>query len=239
MPVGESGTVEYGLPREVVRTIDRLAMDELGLPGLVLMENAGRGVVDLLERLGIDAPVAIVCGKGNNGGDGFVIARHLALRGRSCRVLTCFPESDLTGDAQVNYRVLCASRVPITRLAELGSGEGVFGWLQGCGWIVDALLGTGATGAPRDPLPEVIAAINHRGGRVLAIDVPSGLDAETGEAGGACVRALRTATFVSPKLGFARSSARRFTGVVSVLPIGVPAQWLERTLVRLGASEHA
>ena len=241
--VEPQGCVRRCLPRDVVRSIDRLAQDELGMTGLVLMENAGRGVVDLLEALGIDAPVAVVCGAGNNGGDGFVIARHLALRGRACRVLLCVPEERLSGDAAINHRVLRESGVPVTRLRDLleaapchSAVEPVASWLDGCGWIVDALLGTGATGAPRGDLPAVIEAINRRAGRVLAVDVPSGLDADTGEAPGACVRALHTATFVGPKLGFSRPGAREFTGGVSVLPIGVPTPWLKRTLDALLAN---
>lgn len=228
-----SGTVESALSRELARSVDRLALEELGLPGLVLMENAGRGVVDLLEGLGIDAPVAVLCGKGNNGGDGFVIARHLALRGWPCRVLSCFPESELTGDALVNFRVLRETGVPLTRVEDLV--DGVLRWLNGSGWIVDSLLGTGARGAPRNPLTEVIAAINRRGGRVLSVDVPSGLDADTGGVSGACVRALRTATFVGPKLGFGLAESKVFTGTVSVLPIGLPQKWLEKTLAKLRA----
>ncbi len=114
--------------------------------------------------------------------------------------------------------------------------ESVAEWLGGAGWIVDALLGTGATGVPRGDFPAVIEAINRRAGRVLAVDVPSGMDADTGEAPGACVRALHTATFVGPKIGFSRPEAREFTGAVSVLPIGVPARWLARTLAVQDAS---
>ncbi|HJQ81070.1 MAG TPA: NAD(P)H-hydrate epimerase, partial [Lacipirellulaceae bacterium] len=94
------------LTREQSRELDRRATDEYGIPSIVLMENAGRGCVDVLERLGIDGPVAILCGKGNNAGDGFVIARHLEIRGHECRVILLCPPNELRGDAAANFAIL-------------------------------------------------------------------------------------------------------------------------------------
>src|SRR3990172_9596054 len=104
------------LTREQSRQLDRRAIDECGIPGMVLMENAGRGSVDVLERLGISGPVVILCGKGNNAGDGFVIARHLEIRGHACKVLLLFPPSELTGDAATNFAILEKTTVPIVEI---------------------------------------------------------------------------------------------------------------------------
>src|SRR5690606_27409368 len=107
------------LTREQARQFDRRAIEALGLAGVVLMENAGRGVVDILERLGIDGPVLILCGSGNNAGDGFVIARHLTIRGHECRVLLLTPPDRLRGDARTNYDVLRKLDLPHADLSPL------------------------------------------------------------------------------------------------------------------------
>src|SRR6476659_825235 len=104
------------LTRDQCREIDRVAIDEYGMSGLVLMENAGRGCVDVLERLGIDGPVVILCGKGNNAGDGFVIARHLEIRGYSCRVLLLCPPHELRGDGATNFAILQNTNVPVNEV---------------------------------------------------------------------------------------------------------------------------
>ena len=226
----------HTLTRAEVRKLDRLAIEEYGLPGIVLMENAGAGVARLLHTLGIEGPVAIVCGRGNNGGDGFVIARHLELLGHEVQLLLAAPLAAYAGDAAVNAEVARRAGLRIVDLAEAEAGE----WrqaLHGAAWIVDALLGTGATGAPRGAVATAIAAINDvrgqvrgegRAARVLAVDIPSGMDCDTGERPGACVRADATATFVAPKPGFEAPGAQAFTGAVHVLGIGAPAALLAR-----------
>jgi NAD(P)H-hydrate epimerase len=226
----------HTLTRAEVRELDRLAIGEYGLPGIVLMENAGAGAARLLHALGIDGPVAIACGRGNNGGDGFVIARHLELLGHDVRLLLAAPLAAYAGDAAVNAEVAKRSGLDIRDLAAGSAGS----WqeaLNGAAWIVDALLGTGATGAPRGAVATAIGAINDlrgqvpgegRAARVLAADIPSGMDCDTGERPGACVRADATATFVAAKPGFAAPGAREFTGAVHVLGIGAPAALLAR-----------
>jgi NAD(P)H-hydrate epimerase len=226
----------HTLTRAEVRELDRLAIGEYGLPGIVLMENAGAGAARLLHALGIDGPVAIACGRGNNGGDGFVIARHLELLGHDVRLLLAAPLAAYAGDAAVNAEVAKRSGLPIVDLAVAQADD----WrpaLRGAVWIVDALLGTGATGAPRGAVAAAIGAINElrgqvpgegRAARVLAVDIPSGMDCDTGQRPGACVRADATATFVAPKPGFAAPGACEFTGAVHVLGIGAPAALLAR-----------
>jgi NAD(P)H-hydrate epimerase len=206
-----------------MRELDRRAIEEFGVPGVVLMENAGRGAAELLLGLGCRGPVLILCGKGNNGGDGFVIARHLENRGIRVRVLLFARPDALTGDAGVNYRIIARSGLSIavhdgatvdaTALrAEFVEAE----------WLVDALFGTGLTGALRAPFDGIVAAVNDAGKPVLAVDIPSGLDGDTGQPLGPTVRALHTVTFVAPKQGFARPAAAEWLGRVHVAAIGAP-----------------
>ena len=213
------------LSRAEVREVDRRAIEEFGVPGVVLMENAGAGAARLLESLGITGPVAIACGKGNNGGDGLVIARHLECAGHAVKLaLACRPE-EIRGDAAVNLAIAQRSGLAIECLADADQPA----WersLAGADWIVDALLGTGASGAPQGAVATAIAAIaavRGRGvARVLAVDLPSGLDCDTGAAAGACVRADATATFVARKRGFDAVGAAALTGPVHVIGIGAP-----------------
>lgn len=217
------------LTRAEVRDVDRRAIAEYGLPGIVLMENAGRNAAMLLQSVGPEGRVVIACGKGNNAGDGFVIARHLENLGRDVRLLlACRPE-ELTGDAAIQAAVAGRSGTPTTCLA--GADEAAWeAALGGADWIVDALLGTGAHGAPRGTIAAAIRGINTvravGAARVFAVDLPSGLDCDTGAAPGDCIRADVTATFVARKLGFAAPGADRFTGQVHVIDIGVPRRLL-------------
>ncbi|MDD4268514.1 MAG: NAD(P)H-hydrate epimerase [Pirellulaceae bacterium] len=223
------------LTRDESRQVDRRAMEVYGISGLVLMENAGRGVVDWLEALGIRKPVVICCGRGNNGGDGFVIARHLAIRGYPARVLLWADPQDLAGDAAVNFRILQKCGVPIDRLGGEGDPATLEKHLAGAGWIVDALLGTGARGEPRPPLDQAIDRINAAGVPVLAVDVPSGLDCESGEPARHTIRAAHTCTFVARKIGFAAEAARPWLGEVHVLDIGAPWRIVEEVVSRRSA----
>jgi NAD(P)H-hydrate epimerase len=212
------------LTREQVRSIDRKAVEDYGMSGLVLMENAGRGCSDKLCEIGIVGKVVIVCGKGNNGGDGFVIARHLAARGHFVRVMLAAKPDELQGDAAANYAVLKSAGFPIVGI------ERLIEELPNADWIVDALLGTGASGDPRSPISGVIAQINNVNARKLAVDLPSGLDCDTGIPGNPTFRADHTCTFVAPKVGFANPAAKEFVGTVSVHDIGVPRKLLEEFL---------
>jgi NAD(P)H-hydrate epimerase len=211
------------LSRDEVRAIDRRAIDDYGVPGAVLMENAGRGTVEVLVSLGIRGPVVVCCAGGNNGGDGFVIARHLDNRGIPVRVLLFARPDQLTGDATLNHRILSRSAVPIEVRADKPVDVAALRReLAAADWVVDALFGTGLTGAVRSPFDQAIAAINGSGARVLAVDIPSGLDCDTGSPLGACVRAEHTVTFVATKKGFANPAAREWTGLVHVADIGAP-----------------
>ena len=213
------------LTRGEVRDVDRRAIEEFGLPGVVLMENAGRNAAALLHERAPAARVAIVCGKGNNAGDGFVIARHLVNLGHEVWLLLACNPVEFRGDAAINWKVVEKIGIPATVLATVARDEGERA-LAGADWIVDALLGTGAMGAPRGVIATAIEAVNAVASRdhvgVFAIDLPSGLDCDTGQAPGACIRANMTGTFVARKVGFDRPEAAAYLGDVQVLDIGAP-----------------
>src|SRR5262249_29680226 len=147
------------------------------VPGVVLMENAGRGTAELLVSLGVRGEVVVCCGKGNNGGDGFVIARHLDNRGVAVPVLLFGGPAEITGVARINLPILTKSGV---RVESHRDASQVAAALKDADWVVDALFGTGLTAAPRPPFDAVIAAINASGKKVFAVDIPSGLDTDTG-----------------------------------------------------------
>jgi len=214
------------LTRAEVREIDRRAIEEFHVPGVVLMENAGRNAAQLLHERAPAARVVIACGKGNNAGDGFVMARHLELMGHDVRLLLACDPTELRGDAAVMWRIIHAAGIPADVLAT-APREAWERALGGADWIVDALLGTGASGAPRGAIATAIEAGNAVAARtragVLAVDLPSGLDCDTGHAAGACIRANLTATFVARKAGFDAPSAAEWIGEVRVCDIGAPA----------------
>lgn len=195
---------------EEMRAADRFAIEEAGVPGPVLMERAGLELARaVLVRAG-GGPVALVCGKGNNGGDGFVAARLLREQGLEARVLRLAAVEEHGGDAA-------------QALARLGRSEA---WdlsrLEGCTVAVDCVLGTGTSGAPRGAAAEAIAALRGFGGAVIACDVPSGVDASTGEVAGEAVRAERTVTFAAAKPGLWIAPGKQHAGAVEVTDIGLP-----------------
>jgi NAD(P)H-hydrate epimerase len=215
------------LTREQVRAVDRRAIEEFGVPGVVLMENAGRGAAELLRSLGATGPVVICCGKGNNGGDGFVMARHLDNEEIPVRVLLFGRPEELRGDAAVMYHIIARAGLPVDVYADETLDEArLRGELASAQWIVDALFGTGLSGPVRTPFDQVVAAINASSARVFAVDIPSGLDCDTGHPLGPTVRAHHTATFVAMKKGFADPAARAWLGAVHVLGIGAPRKAL-------------
>jgi NAD(P)H-hydrate epimerase len=228
MKMETSGMSEIILTREQSRRVDRVAIEEYGFSSLVLMENAGRGVVDVLCKLGISGPVVICCGKGNNAGDGFVVARHLDLRGHGVRVLLWASPEELTGDAAANYHILAKAKVPIEVYAAKHDAVRLSQSIADAAWIVDALLGTGARGEPRPPYDAVIDQLNALSAPKLAIDLPSGLDCDTGLPAKHTIQASDTCTFVAAKQGFLAAEAKQFLGRLHVLDIGTPRCLAER-----------
>jgi NAD(P)H-hydrate epimerase len=201
---------------EQQRALDAWAINELGVPGDRLMERAGRGLAHVCQEFCPEGPAVVVCGKGNNGGDGLVAARLLRERGREVRVLVLGAPDELRGDARTNLeRLPGAPPEPFSTEA-----------LSGAELLVDAILGTGFSGRPRDPARAAISAINaasSQGARVIACDVPSGVDASTGEAGGEAVRAQATVTFHAAKPGLWIRPGKELAGELMVIDIGIPA----------------
>jgi NAD(P)H-hydrate epimerase len=195
-----------------MRAVDRWAIEERGVPSLALMEVAGRAVADAVSGIGPEGPVRVVCGKGNNGGDGLVAARHLAAAGYEVEALLLWPAEELSGDAAAN----------LERFAAEPAGGDLAERLAGSGAVVDAIFGTGFAGEPRDPAAAAIAAINGCGAPVVACDVPSGVDASSGEVAGVAVEADVTVTFHAAKLGHRVAPGKWHAGALLVAPIGIP-----------------
>ena len=210
------------LTREQVRAFDKHAIEQLGIPAVVLMENAGRGAAQILQALGIDGLVVICCGKGNNGGDGLVISRHLVNAGFNVLVLLFARPDVLSPDAALQWNIVQKMGLSTQVWDDLKPDEvqlaAIFAKAD---WIVDALFGTGLTGPVRAPLDRVIELINASHKRVLAVDIPSGLDCDTGEPLGSAIRAEHTVTFIAPKIGFRNLAAAALTGKVHVVDIGI------------------
>lgn len=231
------------LTRDEVRAIDRAAVDELGLTGPLLMENAARGVCDIVLQSGFPAgQVLILCGPGNNGGDGFALARQLAAWDVSSIVYLTTAGRELTPDCQFNRDVWRASDGAIYDGDDVPTARAALERLCRDDLIVDCLLGTGIRGAARTPFRELIAAANASAAAILAVDVPSGMDCETGTAAGECIAAARTVTFVARKSGFDNADAKRSLGDVEVAHIGLPHSWVRNWILRYreaSASESA
>ncbi len=213
---------------EAMRAVDRWAIEERGIDGLELMERAGGGVAQAVERLAPDGPVTVLCGKGNNGGDGLVVARLLRYAGRPVTVVCVAPPAELRGDARTNLERLPGE--PPVRLdggpwsgdpGEPAAGPAVLAAGPNA-VLVDALLGTGFQGAPHGEVAVAITAINCAGARVVAVDVPSGVDASTGVVAGEAVRAALTVTFHAAKPGLWIAPGKTHAGVVETLDIGIP-----------------
>ena len=206
--------------RASIQTVDREAVDAFGIPGIVLMENAARGLLEqVVDMSGGNGPVVICCGSGNNGGDGYALARHLPNR-RIETVLVALGAPRPGTDASTN-REICA-RMGLT------AGERDAVAVRREALVVDALLGTGLDRPVRDEAAECIEWINGRDAPVLAVDVPSGLDCNTGAVLGAAVRADRTATMVGWKTGFLAPGAAEYLGDIRVIDIGAPRELAER-----------
>lgn len=214
--------VQFVSPTQM-QALDRYAIETLGIPSLALMENAGRAVADAARaRVNAGGDVVVCCGRGNNGGDGMVVARHLSSRGTAVHVFLVGDSRALRGDAKVQYDILQRMAIPVAPVTDTPSVIRLGAGLAPCDLIIDALLGTGLRGPVSDRMREVIEAVNAAPAPVIAVDIPSGLCGETGAALGAAVQADVTVTFQLPKTGFQASAALDYTGDVEVVDIGIP-----------------
>ncbi|MDQ7040000.1 MAG: NAD(P)H-hydrate dehydratase [Rhodothermus sp.] len=233
------------LTARAMREADRQTIEALGLPGRVLMETAGRGAAEVAVRmLGTVAgrTVVCLCGRGNNGGDGFVLARVLHARGAHVHVVTMADVSAMSDDAAANYRLLeqlavhdSSGRLHLHRLtspAELDN-------LPPAALYVDALLGTGLSSPLRSPIRELVLWLNARPAPVLAMDIPTGLDSDTGQVLGTAVMATRTATMGALKVGLLLGEGPRLCGLIDVIDIGIPRHVLEQVASQPGCAWRA
>jgi hydroxyethylthiazole kinase-like uncharacterized protein yjeF len=211
------------LSRSEMRAFDAHAIETLKVPSLLLMENAGRGVADVVvEKLARDAIAVVVCGGGNNGGDGFVVARHLVARGRKVSVHLTAPPSTLKGDARVNHDALAGLGVPLHLVTpSLGALRAD---LAHADCVVDALFGTGLDRPLSGVFASCVELINQSHKRVVSVDVPSGMNADTGEPLGTSVRASSTVTFAYSKLGLLTPHGAELAGELRIVDLGVPSQ---------------
>jgi ADP-dependent NAD(P)H-hydrate dehydratase / NAD(P)H-hydrate epimerase len=198
-----------------MREADSWAIEDQGVPSLELMEAAGTALAEAAGEVSRLGPIRVVCGKGNNGGDGLVAARLLAAAGHKVETLLLWPADELSPDAAANLERL-------TDPAREVSAAEVESALADSGAVVDAIFGTGFEGAPRDPAGSAIAAINGCGAPVVAADISSGVDASTGEVEGEAVSADVTVTFHAAKLGHWIDPGKAHSGEVRVAPIGIP-----------------
>lgn len=215
------------MSRSEVRRFDAWVINDLGIPGIVLMENAGRSCAELIiARLNnIDSPkVCIFCGIGNNGGDGCVIARHLAGAAIAPSVIICGDKARIKGDALTNLNIIEGMKLPIGRM-DMVQGQiagQVKAFADGCNIMVDALFGTGLRGELTDVYRELIDAVNAHNLPVVAVDIPSGLDCDTGRPLTKAIKAVDTVTFVAVKKGFVTSAdSVNYTGRIHIASIGV------------------
>jgi NAD(P)H-hydrate epimerase len=208
-----------------MREADRRTIEDVGLPSMVLMENAGRQVVTAIDATFDDADqlqYAILCGKGNNGGDGFVIARVLGERGNDVHVYLVGRESDVRGDALQNLRILSNLGVDIVEIADAAAWELHAPAILSRDILVDAILGTGFRGPVTGLLETIVADINAAESPVVAVDVPTGIDAGTADVPGPAVEATLTVTFAAPKMAHVLPPAEHHTGSLVIADIGIP-----------------
>lgn len=198
---------------------DRFAIEQLGVPSLILMENAGRGLAEeILRSLKNKRNVLIVCGTGNNGGDGLVSARHLLVAGIEPKVFLVGKEKDLKKDPEVNFEILKKLGIKIFVYKKLEFQRAV----KKSDVIVDALFGVGLNRNIGEPFCGVIEVLNRSKKKIISADVPSGLDATSGKIHGVCVKAHKTVAFSFAKKGFYKNHGPKVTGKVSVVSLGVP-----------------
>ena len=212
------------LTRAQVREIDRISIAKYHIPSIVLMENAVRAALPIALQMAPNprALIALICGGGNNGGDGLALARHLHIAGHPVQILLTIDPAKYAGDALINWQIAQAMRLPTHRFDTHQLR------LHPPGLIIDAIFGTGLSQPPREPFPEIAVALNDAQIPVLAIDLPSGLDCDTGlPLGPACIRATQTITFVAEKAGFANPLSTQFTGIVTVGGIGCPNEVID------------
>ena len=215
-----------------IRNTDRVAMEKYHVHSLVLMENAALGCVHwLTSRFREPQAALILCGRGNNGGDGLAIARHLRALGWFCRVVVLGPIECISADARANLDILLAAGGRDVVIWDRVNSPSLQDWLESSTIIVDAMLGTGAIGDPKPPLNDWIRGANAMRAFRVAIDIPTGWDAETGVSGDPTFQAHATLTFLAKKPAMVLAHASECLGELAILPIGIPLEQIEELLI--------
>ena len=216
----------YIVTAQQMKEMDRLTIESFGIPGLVLMENAARGAMDALFRHFPNVrslKVGIAAGHGNNGGDGFVIARYLAGANVPVDVYLLSKRKKVKGDAAANLKLLDRMKVPVHEVTDVTRFESYQDKMKSCNLWIDAMLGTGLTSDVRGLFKQMITQLNAAQTPVLAVDIPSGLDSDTGNPRGCCVQATVTVTFGLPKIGHVVLPGSEFVGKLEVIDFGIPS----------------
>jgi hydroxyethylthiazole kinase-like uncharacterized protein yjeF len=210
---------------EEIRSLDQSAIRDYSIPSLLLMENAGRSVCDVIVREHAPCKVLIVAGKGNNGGDGLVVARHLSNHGYSVRVVLLEDPTRLKADPLLNFSILRNMNIS-WNFIEAGAEDEIFGFCQESELIVDAIFGVGIHSPVRGVFEKAICAMSRAQRPVVSIDMPSGLDADTGQVHGVAVKATKTVTLTLPKHGLFEGEGPQYSGEIEVVDIGIPRELL-------------
>ena len=205
------------------KDLDSKAREKFGIPTILLMENAGRAVSETVYKVigSRKMKIAIFCGKGNNGGDGFCAVRHLLSRGVNPDVYLCGNINEVRGEARVNLEILLRLKKKVLQVNQ-NNLKTIRARMPGYSLIVDALLGVGIKGLVKGIFADIINAINQSKAYILSVDIPSGLDANTGQALGVSVKADRTVTFIAKKKGMVKGGGEKLCGKIVVENIGFP-----------------
>lgn len=212
-----------------IQKLDEDTIKKYGVPSLILMENAGRTISNEIRRLlksRIQKSACVVCGIGNNAGDGFVAARHLLDAGFDVSIYVAGSAKKLKVDAKKNYQILKNLKYSIKEVKNFSAAD--INTIKGADVVVDAIFGVGLNRKIIEPFKSIIETLNHEANRIISVDIPSGLDGTTGKTFGACIRANRTVSFTVAKKGFFVNDGPAHTGKVIVRDIGIPKKLIDR-----------
>ena len=212
-----------------MKAIDRFTIEEVGIPGVVLMENAGRGAFKHIKEYFLrhlqEAVIGVLCGKGNNGGDGFVVARYLHEEGYLVHAFLFGKKEQVKGEAAINLKIAEKLGVPIVEILDENRWREAREYLIACDLIIDAMLGTGLNSEIRGLIREAVSFLNETfPGLIVSIDIPTGLSSDTGQPLGDAVRADLTVTFGLPKVGQIVYPGAHYVGDLEIVDIGIPPQ---------------
>lgn len=220
------------LTRKQTRAVDQYIINKIGFPSVILMENAGRGIALHMLSMNLKGKVIVCSGKGNNGGDGYVITRYLNINNINVEVYVFAHENDIKGDAKIHHDIVKKMGIPIKYFDQHNlSHNSLLNNLNNAEWIIDGLFGTGLTDRPETFYFDLINTINATSAKILSIDIPSGLDCDTGKPFGTSIKANVTCTLISMKTGFSNKEAEKHLGKIEIINLGVPNKIIESALM--------